>query len=396
MGRATSRMRKRPCAVSLAALGQRARRAQPPAAPRPGCSARRSEGAGKQLDDHCARRAAPSVSIDARAGVSVARRAPPSAGPLPATPSTMQWWTLEMSAQPASHPPARSRRPPTSPTAACRDRAAGTSRGPTACAAACSPPGAGERRSAQVVVEVEVRIVDPHRSADAERARSAPPAGSAERGAASQTSISRSCSCGRRWPLEQRDRADVHVADRVLDLEEGRVEWAQSLHLQAPIRAARGRRAGQPSERCSSRDGPRRAARSHRSAHALEHHVEISDGVTVCDDAEERVAVVADDRYPDRVRGGERHERVDLAERRAERVQRLLRPGHVRDRHVEQPRGVQGLRDRRMDRRAVQVLPARSRHSSLPPAPPPTSAPPCERPFRSSARPCWARRPAGR
>ena len=52
-------------------------------------------------------------------------------------------------------------------------------------------------------------------------------------------------------------------------------------------------------------------------------------------------AVVADDRDADGVPGEQRHERQHLDERRAERVEALLRAGHVGDRQVEHPRAAE-------------------------------------------------------
>ena len=87
----------------------------------------------------------------------------------------------------------------------------------------------GQGAVAQVVLEVEVGVVDPH----------GPPC--AERDEAHHLAVARhQWQLGehhlvqllrlRGWALEQRDRGDVHVADRVLDVEERGVKRAERLH----------------------------------------------------------------------------------------------------------------------------------------------------------------------
>ncbi len=142
-----------------------------------------------------------------------------------ATPSTMQWCTFDSSAQ----------RPPSSPSTTHSSHS-GLSR-----SRCCEKTRAGHlpqlllasrrrhRRVAQVVVEAEVRIVDPRRRADRERHE------------ANLLSISRhqlelardhrpQVLKRRRRPLEDADAADVHWRGGVLDVQEGRVDRTHPLH----------------------------------------------------------------------------------------------------------------------------------------------------------------------
>ena len=238
------------------------------------------------------------------------------------TPSTMQWWVLETSAQGAS----RSARWTRSTThishsglvrSSCWDITRPTSR-----CSSCSPPGGGQRAAAQVVLDVEVRVLDPHRTPDAERDEADELAVARDEGQLGEHHLVQLLGAGRR-ALEERDRPDVHVADAVLDSEEARVECAQALapHRRGPgaVRDLRLGGSGRRTRLCQQFGG--------RFAHRREHHLEVRHRVAIGDDAEEEVAVVADDRHADGVFGRQRHQRVDLAQRRPARIEGLLGPG---------------------------------------------------------------------
>ncbi len=77
-------------------------------------------------------------------------------------------------------------------------------------------------RAAQVVLQVEVRIVDPDGATELERheANPLPVAGNARQ---VRPHPVREPAVRRGWPLEDRHRADVHVADPIFEVQERRV-----------------------------------------------------------------------------------------------------------------------------------------------------------------------------
>ena len=77
----------------------------------------------------------------------------------------------------------------------------------------------GKAGPPQVVAEVEVRIVHPNRPTEGERDEvgSLPVAGNARQ---VHPDVPGQMVVGRRRPLEDRHRPDMHVRDRVLEVEE--------------------------------------------------------------------------------------------------------------------------------------------------------------------------------
>ena len=84
---------------------------------------------------------------------------------MPATPSTMQWWTLVMSAHRSPASPSTIH---VSHSGRWRSSSCDMSR-PIRLLEIVLAAGRRERRVADVVLEVEVRVVDPHRPAQVER-----------------------------------------------------------------------------------------------------------------------------------------------------------------------------------------------------------------------------------
>ena len=119
---------------------------------------------------------------------------------VPETPSTMQWWTLETSAQRPSP------RPSTIHISHSGLRAVELLRHHAADEVAQLLVAArrGQRGAAHVVVEVEVRVVDPDRAAERERREAHAAGGSAGRGAACAATASRTVVLRRRGALEDR------------------------------------------------------------------------------------------------------------------------------------------------------------------------------------------------
>ena len=93
--------------------------------------------------------------------------------------------------------------------------------------------GLGQARVPQVVAEVEVGVVDPDRRAERERQE------------ADRLPVARDARqvrphhphhrvVGRRRPFQDGHRTDVHMADRVLEVQEGSVLGAEALHRTPP------------------------------------------------------------------------------------------------------------------------------------------------------------------
>src|SRR5688572_21811692 len=75
-----------------------------------------------------------------------------------------------------------------------------------------------------------------------------------------------------------------------------------------------------------------------RQLESLAERVEVRHRGAITVEAEDHLAVVADDGEADGVVREDRDERNHALHRRAERVERRLRTGHVRDGEVEEPR----------------------------------------------------------
>ena len=99
---------------------------------------------------------------------------------VPETPSTSAWCVLARIAHRPSSSPSTTQ---ISHNGLERSSCCAMTR-PTSLRRSLSPPGDGQRRVAQVVLDVEVRVVDPDRTSRARRGRSAPSGGSAGRGRA--------------------------------------------------------------------------------------------------------------------------------------------------------------------------------------------------------------------
>ena len=89
--------------------------------------------------------------------------------------------------------------------------------------------GSGQRAVAHVVLEVEVGVVDPHRTAEVhgDEAHSLAVARHERQLACEEL---HEAVIGRGWSFEDRARADVHVGDAVLEVEERRVERVHAIH----------------------------------------------------------------------------------------------------------------------------------------------------------------------
>ena len=89
--------------------------------------------------------------------------------------------------------------------------------------------GCGNRGVPQVVVEQEVRVVDPHRAGEVER-HPLHPLAVAGQAAEAGLQVRGELVVGRCRALEDQQRADVHLLPVVLELEEAGVERAEPLH----------------------------------------------------------------------------------------------------------------------------------------------------------------------
>ena len=92
----------------------------------------------------------------------------------------------------------------------------------------------GERGVPEVVPEVEVRIVDPHRPAELKRHEPNLLPVARHRGQLARDHPREVLGRGW-WTLEDGDRPDVHVAHRVFDVEKRCVERAHSVHESPPL-----------------------------------------------------------------------------------------------------------------------------------------------------------------
>ena len=86
-----------------------------------------------------------------------------------------------------------------------------------------------ERGVTEVVVEVEVGVVDPHRASELERDRRDPLPVARDAVQLRRQQLAQ-LSRGRLRPFEDREPRDVHVGDPVLEVEELGIEHAETLH----------------------------------------------------------------------------------------------------------------------------------------------------------------------
>ena len=159
--------------------------------------------------------------------------------------------------------PARPRGPraPRSPTAAGCGRAATTAISPITSSISRRTTGRRHADAADVVVEVEVRVLDPHRMVQRRRAPRRAGAGTAAAGAAGARSSSLNRSnvvpAGHCRHVEHRVLQRVHVERRRLVVEKARVQSRKSLHGCTPARVSRpwdhGGSTTKPSRRCVER-----------------------------------------------------------------------------------------------------------------------------------------------
>ena len=148
---------------------------------------------------------------------------------VPATPSTSAWCVLDSMAQRPSSSPSTTQ---ISHSGFDRSSCCAMTR-PTSLRSSLSPPGRRERRVAQVVLDVEVRVVHPDRPPELQRdeldllavARDQVQLGVHHRHDVPE---------GRRRALEDGDGRDVHVGHVVLDVEERRVQGAQTVRAHRP------------------------------------------------------------------------------------------------------------------------------------------------------------------
>ena len=134
-------------------------------------------------------------------------RAARSSSPTPAIPSTMQWWILKMSAHRSSSRPSDQPRLPQGAVAV-----EGLRHEPAhELVQRRRRPRGRQRGVPHVVVEVEVRVVDPDRSAQLERARAGPAGGSGGSGGAWPRSGPGGRPATAARPSERAHPGDVHV-----------------------------------------------------------------------------------------------------------------------------------------------------------------------------------------
>ena len=149
----------------------------------------------------------------------------------PATPSTMQWWTLLMIAQ---RPPARPSTIHDSHSGRSRSSSWDISRPMSRRSAHCRPGRQGG--VPHVVVEVEIRVVNPDRAAEVQGDETDPLAIAGHEGKLRATA--RPLLVGGCRPFEHRTRSDVHVRRTVFEVEELCVERAHAIHG-SPLGVAR-------------------------------------------------------------------------------------------------------------------------------------------------------------
>ena len=172
---------------------------------------------------------------------------------VPDTPSTSAWCVLARMAQRSSSRPSTTQ---ISHRGLVRSSCWAMTR-PTSLRSSVSPPGRGERGVAQVVLDVEVRVVDPDGPAELEGHEShllAVARHEVELGVDHLDHVGE----GRRRSFEDRHRGDVHVRDVVLDVEERGVQGAQPVRAHTP--SLRGPPAGRLLPRCRRPRGSGRSA----------------------------------------------------------------------------------------------------------------------------------------
>ena len=148
----------------------------------------------------------------------------------PETPSTRQWWLLQTIANRSSGEPVDDPHLPERLRAVEALREGPGREGPELLLVA----GGGQGGVADVVVEVEVRVVDPDRAALVERDE---PQLLAEAGDEVQPRFEVVAELVevRRRAVEDHRRGDVHVGSVALQVEEGRVEAGQAIETHAYI-----------------------------------------------------------------------------------------------------------------------------------------------------------------
>ena len=144
----------------------------------------------------------------------------------PAIPSISEWWVLVISAKRLSSRPSISH---ISHSGFERSSCWEKMRAVRSCS--CSmPAGRRQRAVADVVLEVEVGVVDPHRAAavDGRVGELVAVAGNQVQAPADllEELVHR-----RRGPLDDREAADVHVRDGALLVQEGGVDWGQPIEV---------------------------------------------------------------------------------------------------------------------------------------------------------------------
>ena len=148
---------------------------------------------------------------------------------VPETPSTSAWCVLASMAQRPSSRPSTTQ---ISQSGLERSSCCAITR-PTSLRSSLSPPGDGQRGVAQVVLDVEVRVVDPDRTAQLEGDEAdllAVPRHQVELGVHHGDDVAER----RRRTLEDRHRGDVHVGHVVLNVEERRIQRAQAISTHRP------------------------------------------------------------------------------------------------------------------------------------------------------------------
>ena len=125
---------------------------------------------------------------------------------------------------------ARGPAPATAPRAAWSGRAAARRRGPASRFSSSSPPGSGSAGVADVVGEVEVDVVRPQRPARLQR-RHDEALAEARHLVEPPAHVLDQVDVARRRPLEDQDRADVHVARRRLVGQERGVDGGQAVEM---------------------------------------------------------------------------------------------------------------------------------------------------------------------
>ena len=178
-----------------------------------------AEGSGLRLPGLAGRAAGGAAARRSRSNRTVARSTPE-------TPSTSAWWVLKISAKRSSSSPSTSQL-----SHSGLERSSCWEAIRAASGSSCSSlPGRGQRGVADVVLEVEARVVDPQRAAGLQR-RGGELLAVARHQMQAPADVVEVVVEGRRRALEEEHAADVHVRGRAFLVQEGGVGRGQAVEM---------------------------------------------------------------------------------------------------------------------------------------------------------------------